>query len=66
MNLQKALERSHRINLINCINDVLIRFTGEGLSDEDIQKRMGWDISKLEQEYQNKKFAYVAHELNWN
>jgi hypothetical protein len=66
MNLQQVLERGYRIHLINGINDLLIRFTGEGLTEEGIQKRMTWDIEKLELEYQNKKIAYNMQELNWN
>jgi len=66
MNLLQVLERGYRVHLINVINDILIRFTGEGLSDEDIEKRMLCDIEKLEEEVRLKKLAYCANETYWN
>ena len=64
--MKNTLEHSLRIYLIDTIDSLLIRFTGEGLSDEGIEARMKMPLNKLEQEYQNKMFAYNMHELNWN
>lgn len=64
--MENMLNQIRRISLINKINDILIRFTGEGLSEEDVQKRLVCDLELLEGEYRNKKFIYCMHDLNWN
>ena len=66
MNFKEVLEKGYRVHLINVVNDILIRFTGEGLSDEDIQKRMTCDLEKLEKEVEKKKLTYCAYNLYWN
>ena len=64
--MKNALEHGLRVYLIDQINSLLIRFTGEGLTNKGIETRMKMPLNELEQEYQSKMFAYNMHELNWN
>ena len=66
MNFKEVMEKGYRAHLIGTIDDILIRFTGTGLSDKGIAKRMEIPLDELEQEVQNKKLTYCAYNLYWN
>ena len=66
MNFNEVMEKNYRVHLINVVNDILIRFTGEGLSDKGIQKRMTCNLEELQQEVEKKKLTYCAYNLYWN
>ena len=62
----KGIEEQEKIYLIETINDLVIRITGESLSETQIAKRLSWSVDKLREEKDNKLFAYKVYNTGWN
>jgi hypothetical protein len=62
----KGIEEQEKIYLIETINDLVIRITGESLSENQIAKRLSWSVDKLREEKDNKLFAYKVYNTGWN
>jgi hypothetical protein len=62
----KGIEEQEKIYLIETINDLVIRITGESLSENQIAKRLSWSVDKLREEKDNKLFAYKVYSTGWN
>jgi len=62
----KGIEEQEKVYLIETINDLVIRITGESLSENQIAKRLSWSVDKLREEKDNKLFAYKVYNTGWN
>lgn len=62
----KGIEEQEKVYLIETINDLVIRITGESLSETQIAKKLTWSVEKLREEKDNKLFAYTVYNTGWN
>jgi len=62
----KGIEEQEKVYLIETINDLVIRITGESLSETQIAKKLTWSVEKLREEKDNKLFAYTVYNPGWN
>jgi hypothetical protein len=62
----KGIEEQEKVYLIETINDLVIRITGESLSETQIAKKLTWSVDKLREEKDNKLFAYKVYNTGWN
>ena len=64
--MKKVIEHNYRIYLIDKINALLIRFTGNGLNEEEFIEKMNTPLEELEEEYNRKVHIYNMYPLGWN
>lgn len=64
--MKKVIEHNYRIYLIDKINALLIRFTGNGLNEEEFIEKMNIPLEELEEEYNRKVHTHNMYPLGWN
>lgn len=64
--MKKVIEHNYRIYLIDKINALLIRFTGNGLNEEELIEKMNTPLEELEKEYNRKVHTHNMYPLGWN
>lgn len=64
--MKNLIEENYKAYLIDTIDSLLVRFTGTGLTEEQIIERMHWPLEKLETDRNNLVSIYNMYPLGWN